>query len=158
MIQNTFFCIFLLIMTGCQPFKRPSVFKKSTIQPNINTGRIDRKFNHVGKLFGDVAVLSSQPETIEDFGRQKILWTATLQALHGFALDGVDPDAGCIQTQWFQIAKIPNQRFKIIGHIYRNPHWVKAISVCVQHQILCSGQWKNQPNRDNLAFISKIIF
>ncbi len=156
MIQKTIFWIaWLLIMTGCQPLKRPSILKKSTIQPDLNMGREDRKFSHMGKLFGDVAILSSQPDQIEDFGRQKTLWTATLQMLRGFSLETVDPDLGWIQTHWFCMPKIPNQRFKIVCRICRNPNWVKAISVVVKHQAVGSGQWKDHPNRDVLAFYIK---
>jgi len=139
-------------LSGCQGLKRPKGLKEETIRPRVGNSRWDQKFNNVGKLFGNVAVFSSQPEESQASVIKKALWTATIQTLGNFTFETIDPDTGMIETAWFSLPKKPNQRFKICCAIANHADWVKSIQVKAYGQMYYSGQWHNQLERRHLAF------
>ena len=151
--------ILVFSVSGCQRVKEPHNFTPSAINPRIASNSWDHKFNGVGKLFGDVVLLSSmeqeQAVTPEMHAIYKALWKATLTVLYDFSLERLSLSDGIIETQWFKDPKKPKERFKIACTITATPHWVKSITVLVDHEIYLSQQWQSQPPRKELAFYIK---
>ncbi len=155
MLYPVFLGFLLIIIAGCQGLKKPDGLKKSTMSPRIGSTRWDHKFNTVGKLFGDVALVSAG-QTQDPVGSvYKAIWKASLQVLQGFSFERVDFMAGTIVTPWFTLPKKAGERFQVCCKVIQNDDWVKSITVTVHHQICVSGQWKDQEKRKNLAFYIK---
>ena len=155
MLYTVFFSLLLITTTGCQGLKRPSGLKEATMRPRIGTTRWDHKFNTVGKLFGDVALVSAGQKEQPMGSVYKAIWKAALQVLHDFSFETVDFTSGTIVTFWFSVPQKPTERLQIRCQLIQNADWVQSITVTVTHQICTSGQWKDLCPRKNLAFYIK---
>ncbi len=155
MLYTIFLGLFLIIIGGCQGLKRPAGLKDCTINPRIGSTRWDHKFNTVGKLFGDVVVVSSDKKEQSVGIIYKSIWKASLQVLRVFSFENVNFTAGTIVTPWFTLPKKAGERFQVCCKVMENDDWVKSITVTVNHQICISGQWQDRCPRKNLAFYIK---
>ena len=155
MLYQIFQGILAVLLCGCQGLKRPAGLQESTMSPRVGTTPWDHKFNTVGKLFGDVAVVSSGTKEKPMGEIYNELWKATLQVLQDFSFEHVVFVAGTIKTPWFNLPKQPGERFKICCSLFNDKEWVKSIAVTVYHEVRVSGQWCRQSPRKNLAFYIK---
>lgn len=153
-MRQAFLGILCLALSGCHGIKPPEGLHESRIQPRLGTSRWDQKFNNVGKLFGNVAVISSLPRRPPQSPIKKEIWQASLYLLKDFSFERMDPDGGLLETPWI-LTKNLCEQYKICLHISQEDHWVQAISLKVFHQTLCQGQWRDEPQRTKLAFYLK---
>jgi hypothetical protein len=155
MIAKFFLYGFVVLFSGCQPLKRPDGLEETDIKTRLGTCRWDQKFNTVGKLFGDIVLVSSKPKAMADPRIRSQIWVTAMETLRPFSFQKIDQGAGIIQTQWFNISKKAGSRFKICCTVVDNQDWVRSICLQVQHQAFLSGQWRDQPVRKDLAFYIK---
>ena len=155
MIPKFFLYGFAVFFSGCQPLKNRDGLEEADIKTRLGTCRWDQKFNTVGKLFGDIVLVSSKPKAMADRRIRNELWATAMQTLGPFSFQKIDLDAGIIQTQWLELPKKPGNRFKICCTVMDGQDWVRSICLQVAHQIFLSGQWKDQPARKDLAFYIK---
>jgi hypothetical protein len=147
--------LLLTVIAGCQGLKRPAGLQDSSMNPRTGSTRWDHKFKTVGKLFGDVALVSAGKKDRPLGTVYKELWKAALYVLRDFSFEKVDFMGGTIITPWFTLSNKASERFQVCCKIIQNDDWVKSITVSVSHQMCISGQWRDQEKRKNLAFYIK---
>ncbi len=97
-------------------------------------------------LFGgdDDVNTTLEPKTTA-LGVNGYLWQATLETLSFMPIEGADPRAAVIVTDWHSTADMPNERVKVTVAFLSEALRSDGIRVSVSRQELTDGQWVSVP-------------
>ena len=95
-----------IVVTGCDP---------ASIQPETSqpVSKNDKRYQEVGKLFGNSGIIVGQNEDETGIGVNAYLWKGTLDVLSAFPLNITDPFGGVVVTDWFSLPQHGDEQFKL---------------------------------------------
>ena len=109
-----------LFVFSCAKEKNENIVKKKVYEPNLDK-RLEKEKNKV-QLFGN------NSKNLDVFGRQNVMWRASLEILKSLPLASVSYDAGIIITDWYS----PNnneESIKIVVNIISNEININSIKI-----------------------------
>lgn len=140
------------LMLSCSKENKEGVVKKKVYEPNLDK-RLEKEKSGI-QLFGNNA------KNMDVFGRQNVMWRASLEILKNLPLASVSYDAGIIITDWYS----PNnteESIKIVVNIISNEISANSIRIssykktCKKKDENCSTVSSNENFNNQIK--SKII-
>jgi len=102
----------------------------------------ERRYERLGKLFGDDALVFGGPRRGRDEGGggggvavNGFLWRASLDTMSFMPLSSADPFGGVIITDWYSPPESPSERFKVQVYILDRQLRADGLRVTVFRQV-----------------------
>ena len=145
LIQTFFFCT-SFIFCGCS---------QTTIENKYPNKDKEKDYYH-GSILGEEGIelfsSSSEKNTQPSSYVNEILWQAAMRAISFAPLDKCDKNSGIISTEWYNLPKIPREKFKIIVHITSSQLRADGFYVKIYKKIRTpNNQWINTPTHKETA-------
>ena len=121
-ILKTILIIFSIsfILFSCTKENEEGKVKKKVYEPNLD--------KRIEKEKGGIQLFGSNANNMDVFGRQNVMWRASLEVLNNLPLASVSYDAGIIITDWYS----PNnnqESIKIVINIISNDVSTNSIKI-----------------------------
>lgn len=116
---------------SCAKEKEEGIIKKKVYEPNLD--------KRLEKEKGKIQLFGSNGKNMDVFGRQNIMWRASLEVLKNIPLASVSYDAGIIITDWYSSSD-NEESIKIVVNITSNEININSISVSSYKKICKKDQ------------------